>query len=261
MLEKPQIEKAVGALVAARRRHEKLAAFPPNAVPKSLEDAYAVQEAFARRWSSPVAGYKVGCASPESQRMVGANGPFAARIYAEDVREAPATLRQRDFFAVGVEAEFAFRLGQDFAPRGRPSRDEAAAAVAEVVCAIEICDTRLADWKAAGLHSIIADNGFHGALVTGPGRPLASAPDLAGHAVTLTIDGALKGQGTGSLVLGHPLESLAWLGGELARRGHPLRAGDIVAAGTCTGLHFVNEPALIVADFGPLGRVEVRLVP
>lgn len=261
MLEKPQIEKAVGALVNARRRHEKLTAFPPNAIPKSLDDAYAVQEAFARRWSSPVAGYKVGCASPEAQRMVGATAPFAARIYAEDVREAPATLRLRDFFAVGVEAEFAFRMVEDFAPSGRPSRAETAAAVGDVLCAIEICDTRLADWKAAGLHSMIADNGFHGALVTGPVRPLAGAPDLAAQPVAMSIAGVVKGQGTGSVVLGHPLESLAWVAGELARRGHPLRAGDLVSAGTCTGLHFVTEPAEIVADFGSLGRVEVKLVP
>lgn len=260
MLEKAQIERAVTALVNARRRHAPLTAFPPNAIPKSIDDAYAVQEAFARRWSSPVAGYKVGCASPESQHMVGASGPFAARVYAEDCVAAPATVRARDFFMVGVEAEFAFRLAKDFAPRGNASRADAADAVAEIVCAIEICDTRLADWKAAGLHSMIADNGFQGGLVTGPAMPLAAAPDLAGHAVTLSVDGAEKGRGTGSLVLGHPLDSLAWLAGELARRHHSLRAGDIVAAGTCTGLHFIAQPAHVVADFGALGRVEMRLV-
>lgn len=121
MLEKAQIERAVTALVNARRRHAPLTAFPPNAIPKSLDDAYAVQEAFARRWSSPVAGYKVGCASSKSQRMVGASGPFAARVYAEDCVAAPATVRARDFFMVGVEAEFAFRLAKDFAPGGPPA--------------------------------------------------------------------------------------------------------------------------------------------
>jgi len=263
MLEKAQIERAVTALVNARRRHAPLTAFPPNAIPKSLDDAYAVQEAFSRRWSSPVAGYKVGCASPESQRMVGATGPFAARVYAEDCVVSPATVRARDFFMIGVEAEFAFRLAQDFAPRGGgigANREEAAAAVAEIVCAIEICDTRLADWKAAGLHSMIADNGFQGGLVMGPAIPRAAAPDLGRHTVTLSIDDIERGRGTGQLVLGHPLDSLAWIAGELARRHHPLKAGDIVAAGTCTGLHFVTQPATVVADFGALGRVEVKVV-
>lgn len=107
---------------------------------------------------------------------------------------------------------------------------------------------------------MIADNGFQGGLVTGPAMALAAAPDLAGHAVTLSVDGAPKGQGTGSLVLGHPLDSLAWLARELARRQHPLKAGDIVAAGSCTGLHFVTQPAHVAADFGALGRVEMKVV-
>ena len=125
---------------------------------------------------------------------------------------------------------------------------------------IEICDTRLADWKAAGLNAMIADNGFQGGLIMGPGLPLAAAPDLAALEVTLSVEGAIKGRGTGRLVLGHPLDSFAWLAGELARRGQVLRGGDIVAAGTCTGLHFVTAPAEIVADFGKLGRVEMNVV-
>lgn len=251
--------RAAAALIEARRRHAPLAEFPAGAAPRSLDEAYAVQEAFTRLWTSPVAGYKVGCASPESQRLVGAAGPFAARIYAGDCVASPATVRARDFFAVGVEAEFAFRLGRDFAPHGAPSRGEAAAAVSDVVCAIEICDTRLADWKKTGLHAMIADNGFQGGLVLGPSRPLAAAPDLAAHEVTLSVDGTVKGRGTGRLVLGHPLDSFAWLAGELSRRGISLRAGDVVAAGTCTGLHFVAAPARVVADFGSLGRVEMNV--
>jgi 2-keto-4-pentenoate hydratase len=260
MLNGPQVERAVDALMRARHRHEPLAAYPAGANPRTLDDAYAIQEAFTRRWSSSVAGYKVGCASAESQRLVGAPGPIAGRVYAKDSRASPATVRARDFFKVGVEGEFAFRLGRDFAPEGTPSREETAAAVAEVVCAIEICDTRLADWKAAGLHAMVADNGFHGGLVLGPSLPLAAAPDLAEHEIALSVDGAVKGRGPGRLVLGHPLDSLAWLAGELSRQGHPLRAGDIVAAGTCTGLHFVTAPARIVADFGTMGRVDMNLV-
>ena len=107
---------------------------------------------------------------------------------------------------------------------------------------------------------MIADNGFQGGLVTGPAAPLTPPLDLAAHEVTLVIDGVECGRGTGELVLGHPLDSLAWLAGELARRGLGLRAGDIVAAGACTGLHFVKAGAHVVADFGRLGRVEMHVV-
>ena len=52
---------------------------------------------------------------------------------------------------------------------------------------------------------------------------------------------------------------LVWIANELSRRGYCLAAGDIVATGTWTGLHFVREPAEVVADFGSLGRVEVSV--
>jgi 2-keto-4-pentenoate hydratase len=45
------------------------------------------------------------------------------------------------------------------------------------------------------------------------------------------------------------------------RRGYFLKAGDIVASGTCTGLHFAAPGADVVADFGVLGRVEMRVLP
>ncbi len=41
---------------------------------------------------------------------------------------------------------------------------------------------------------------------------------------------------------------------------YALRAGDIVAAGTCTGLHYVTAPADVVADFGSLGEVRMTVV-
>ena len=83
--------------------------------------------------------------------------------------------------------------------------------------------------------------------------------DLATHVVTLSVDGELKGEGTGALVLGHPLIALTWLANEMSRRGDGLHAGELVAAGTCTGLHFVQAGSTVVADFGAaLGQVTIR---
>ena len=60
-------------------------------------------------------------------------------------------------------------------------------------------------------------------------------------------------------MLGHPLSALTWLANELSRRGEGMRAGDLVAAGTCTGLHFADPGSTVLADFGPaLGRVTIR---
>jgi 2-oxo-3-hexenedioate decarboxylase/2-keto-4-pentenoate hydratase len=262
MLTPDRLGEAAAIFVAARRERRPVERLPASCAPRSWDDACAIQEAYASCAGAAVVGYKVGCASAESQRLAGSPGPFPGRVFAEACLASPATLARGDFFLLGVEAEFAFEMGRDLPPRRAPyTREEVAGAVDAVRPAIEVCDTRLADWKTAGIEHIVADNGFHGALVLG--KPVRDwrRLDLAAHEAVLRVDGAERGRGTGALVLGHPLDSLAWLAGDLGRRGIALRAGDVVAAGTCTGLHFVEAGQAVRAELGALGAVEIRVRP
>jgi 2-keto-4-pentenoate hydratase len=159
-----------------------------------------------------------------------------------------------------VEAEFAFSMRDGLSARRTPyEHAEVAAAVAAVWPVLEICDTRLADWKAASIEEIIADNGFHGGLVVGRGVADWQSLGLARHEVALSINGAVCAKGASAAVLGEPFDGLIWIANDLARRGYALSAGDIVATGTWTGLHFVSAEAAVVADFGSLGRVELKI--
>ncbi|MFO1157575.1 MAG: hydratase [Reyranellaceae bacterium] len=251
------LEKAAERLVAARRSHRPTPGLPEVA---SFDDAYAVQAAFRARWGDQVIGHKVGCSSEQSQRLVNSPGPIAGSLFRASLWQEPAALDASQFFVAGVEAEFGFRLGVDLPPRARPyTRDEVSAAVDAVVPVIEICDTRLADWRTRRIEEITADNAFNGGLVAG--RPFQDwrQLDLGSHEVMLSIDGEPKGAGTGALVLGHPLVALTWLANELSRHGEGMRAGALVAAGTCTGLHFAGPDSTVLADFGNiLGRVSIE---
>ena len=247
-------------MIAARNGRRALEHVPPGGAPLSLEDAYSIQEAFVREYGVPVVGYKIGCASKESQALVGAAGPFAARIFAPTRFDSPAGISARDFFTLGVEAEFGFTMRGALPPRAAPyERAEVARAVASVAPVIELCDTRLESWKAARIEEIIADNGFHGGLVVGTAVTGWESLDLANHEVALSIGGVVRGKGASAGSLGDPLDGLVWIANELSRRGYGLGAGDIIATGTWTGLHFVREPAAVIADFGSLGRVEVHV--
>jgi 2-keto-4-pentenoate hydratase len=260
MISDKDLEEAVAAMLAARGESRPLKRLPPGGARLTLDDAYVIQEAFARECGLAVVGYKIGCASKESQALVGASGPFAARIFAPTCFDSPAEISARDFFTVGVEAEFGFTMRDGLPPRAIPyARAEVARAVAAVSPVIELCDTRLENWKGARIEEIIADNGFHGGLVVG--RPVNEWErlDLAAYEVALSMSGALRAKGASAGSLGHPLDGLVWIANELSRRGYGLGKGDIVATGTWTGLHFVREPAMVVADFGTLGRVEVRV--
>ncbi len=253
----PAAIDAACLLVASRRSHEGVPGLPQVL---SFDDAYAVQAAFRELAGDPVIGHKVGCSSEQSQRMVNSPGPIAGSLFRETLWQQPATISAARFFVPGVEAEFGFRLGADLPARSTLySREEVAAAVDAVVPLIEICDTRLSDWRTRRIEEITADNAFNGGVVVGTAFEGWRSLDLATHAVTLSIDGEHKGEGTGALVLGHPLIALTWLANDLSRRGSGLRAGELVAAGTCTGLHFVCPGNSVVADFGSaLGKVAIH---
>ncbi|HEY2524926.1 MAG TPA: fumarylacetoacetate hydrolase family protein [Candidatus Binataceae bacterium] len=266
MISPSDLDDAVASMLDARSSRRALTRVPPSGAPLALDDAYAVQErfveAFVREHKARVVGYKIGCASKESQTLVGASGPFAARIFSATRFDSPAAIQARDFFTLGVEAEFAFTMRTELPPRRTPyERAEVARAIASVAPVIELCDTRLVNWKAARIEEIIADNGFHGGLVVGRKIEQWQSIDLARHEAILSIGDEVRGRGSAAGSLGDPFDGMVWIANELSRRGHGLAAGDIVATGTFTGLHFVHEPAPIVADFGSAGRVEVEVRP
>ena len=250
-------ERAAEELINARRRRRQTSA---SLGVRSFADAYEVQDAFVRRWDRGVAGHKVGCSSVESQRLVGSPGPIAGRLFHDRILASPAIVAASEFFLVGVEAEFGFRMGSALPARERAyGREEVESAIAALVPLVEICDTRLADWKTRRIEEITADNAFHGAVVIARELPDWRRVDLREHEVTLAIDGEIRGRGTGALVLGDPVKALLWLANDLSARGHGIGAGDRIAAGTCTGLHFAGPGNVVVADFGALGRVELSV--
>jgi 2-keto-4-pentenoate hydratase len=248
---------AARLLVAGRRAHATVPGLPDV---RTFDDAYAVQAAFRERWGESVVGHKVGCSSEQSQRLVNSPGPIAGSLFHDALWHQPATISAARFFIVGVEAEFGFRLGGNLPARSTPyTREEVSAAVDAVVPLIEICDTRLSEWRTRRIEEITADNAFNGGVVVGTAFEGWRSLDLATHGVILSIDGERRGEGTGALVLGHPLLALTWLANDLSHRGSGLRAGELVAAGTCTGLHFASANSSVVADFGAaLGEVTIQ---
>jgi len=250
--------RAATVLVDAWGRRD-LERLPADCAPGDTDAAYAVQDALAGRLGLTHAGWKIGCTSAAAQEMLGVDHPFAGRLFAETVYDSPAALAAADFAHRGLEAEFAFLLAADLpAVNGPYDAASVAPAVAALVPAIEIVDPRFADARAAGGLALIADNGAHGALVRGAAIADWQGLDLVGAAVALSIDGAEVGRGTGAEPLGHPLNALAWLANERLRRGDALRAGQLVTTGTCTGLVPAGPTSRAVADYGPLGTVELR---
>lgn len=254
-----QAKEVAARLVAARRNRAGVPGLPEV---RSFDDAYKVQEAVETLWPARAIGHKVGCSSVESQRLVNSPGPIAGRLFEDAMLQQPADLEAARFAVLGVEAEFGFRMEADLPARlSAYSREEVEQAVGAVFPLIEICDTRLSDWRSRSIQEITADNAFNGGVVVGAELRNWRDLDLGEREVSLSVDGECRGKGTGALVLGHPLIALTWLANELSRRGTGLKAGDLIAAGTCTGLQFAQPGSTVNAEFGdPLGEVVIRFV-
>ena len=135
---------------------------------------------------------------------------------------------------------------------------EIASAIDSVAGAIEVEGTRFSGGlKGKGRLLTTADGGVNIALAIGK-WVVFCAQDLREHGITMTINDDLRGTGTGSRALGDPLNVLLWLVNHRSKRRIDLKAGDIVATGTCTGLDSVQPGDVARANFGIFGLVFIE---
>jgi len=258
MLTDSAAQHAAELLLKARGDHRKLSALPEDCTPETVDDGMAIQNALADLWGLDVAGWKIGAASEAAMQMLGADAPFPGRVYAPYLLESPASVAASALHKCAVECEFAFRLGQDLAPRdGDYTMNDIRGAVATAYPAMELINDYWVNGLELGVAHIIADNGSNGALVLGD--PIADWQDrdLAAHAVALAVDGETVAEGTGAIILGHPLNTLVWLANDLTGRGITLKEGEVITTGTMTGMTPCSPGATAVGNYGGLGTVQV----
>lgn len=215
---------------------------------KSAEQAYRIQDlVFAARLPGVRApAWKAGASGPDAE-------PTAAPI--GSVLASPAVVPAGAFHMFGIEAEVAFRLGKDLPLRARAmDEDELAGAVDEVLVTIELCDTRLADWKAASALSRLADFQLNGALVVGSGRRDWRSVDFETQCVELWVNGRMKLDRVGAHPLGNPVRLVSWAVNHCALRGRALREGDLITTGSWTGIEFVAPGDAVRVYFPGIGE-------
>lgn len=231
-------EQAAAALMAARANRQRLPALPGALRPETVEQGYAIQHelraALAGSGAGPQIGWKIGCTNESAQRHIGVDEPFYGGIFQARTHLSPATISAADYFMTVIEAEIAFRMGDDLPAAAAPyDPDTVAGAVDAAAPAIEIVDSRYADWTTIGAPHIVADNGSHGGWVRGAAVSDWQAIDLADLDVVLSCNGAAVRDGSGGNVLEHPINALTWLANVRAIYGGAgLRRGEWVSTGT-----------------------------
>ena len=230
----------------------------------SIEAAYGVQRKVEALVAMPRYGWKVGATSQEAQRVLDIEEPATAPMFAPTSFQSPADVAVFAGQSASVESEFAFRFVRDLPNRPTPySLEEVLDAVDALLPAIEIVGGRFeGGFGGLGPIRLIADMVAHTAFVSGQETADWRGIDLKSHSITLFRNGEKVGEGTGSRVLGDPLLVLHWTANHLVSRGESIKAGQIVTTGTCTGITPVTEEDdVLIADFGALGKVEVKIAP
>jgi 2-keto-4-pentenoate hydratase len=224
--------------------------------PVDADSAYAVQRINTRFWEAQgrrIVGRKIGLTASAVQKQLGVDRPDFGVLFQDMEIADGGILDPAEVIQPKAEAEVALIFGRDLDKRDATVED-VFTAVDSAVAAIEIVDSRIADWKIT-FADTVADNGSSAFFVLGTERKPLPGLDLYTCGMALEVNGTVASIGAGAACLGHPLNAAAWLARTLAERREPLRAGDIVLTGALGPMVALTHAAHIKATIGGLGSV------
>jgi 2-keto-4-pentenoate hydratase len=222
--------------------------------PTDQEAAYAIQNINTLIWTTHgrrIVGRKIGLTAKAVQAQLGVDQPDYGVLFDDMAIEDGGSLLRSKVLQPKAEAEVALVLAHDLTSPSA-SIDDVIAATAYALPAIEIVDSRIADWKIT-FADTVADNGSSAFFVLGQTpRPL-SGLDLKTCGMVVEVNGRVVSLGAGAACLGHPLNAAAWLARTVASRGDGLKAGDIVLTGALGPMVPLTVGDVVRAEIGGLG--------
>src|SRR5256885_12147195 len=232
MLDRHQIASASQTLHDHWRAGTKLDALDAWLKPQDRTEGYAIQAAIERYSTTHLFGWKIAATSEAGQKHINVDGPMAGRILDETVIPDGGTASMAGNEMRVAEPEFAFRMRVDLPARPTPyTVQQVLDAVDTLHPAIEIPDSRFADFVSAGAAQIIADNACAHLFVLGPAATADwRSMDLVEERPVVSLHDQ-QFIGHGKNVLGDPRVALTWLAHELRHLGGTLKAGRILTTG------------------------------
>ena len=233
---------------------------PTDALPGlTIAESYAIQELNIRRRLAEgrvLCGRKIGLTSRAMQTLLGVDEPDFGALLDDMFVDDGESVAADTLIQPKAEAEVAFVLGEDLTGPG-VTTIQALRAIESAVAAIEVVDSRIADWRIT-ITDTIADNASSGRVVLGERLVPVHRLDLRLIGMGIWHNGELADSGAGVAALGNPVRCVAWLANTLGLLGGGLRAGDVVMSGALHRAFDVVSGDTVRAEFDRLGSVSVR---
>ncbi len=259
MTEVVSIQDVADRLARAERDRRPIPPIAPDLPQRTISTAYQVQTEITRRKIKSgrrLIGRKIGLTSLAVQQQLGVDQPDFGALFADMEIIHDGGMKFEELIQPRIEAEVALVLDRDLDQPDTTSV-ELARAVAFIAPALEIVDSRIADWKIS-IFDTVADNGSSARYVIGPRARRLTDVDLQICGMSMERDGTVVSAGSGAACLGNPMRAALWLVRTLAAAGQPLRAGDLVLTGALGPMVNVKRGEGYSARISDLGSVTVR---
>ena len=255
------VQAVSDTLLQARARAELVDALPLGVTLSSPEEAYAVQQAVAR---------KLGWFAQGAPRAWKSGGPARgaqmshAPLPPAGVANSPAQMDDWPLHTRGIEAEIALRLGEEVsvAKAWQLTPADCARLVDAMAVSIEVVESRWLQQFAAPPLLLMADQLCHGALVIGEWQAcdlVNAAPDWSRQVCRLRIGSGETSVHTGTHSLADPAWLLAdWLRHATMEYG-TLSAGTVVTTGSWVGLARAQAGDAVHVQFDGIGEASLQL--
>jgi len=230
-------ENVARAFVAARAKKTPLTLYP-GALPETMAEAYAIQDAAIALDGRRIGGWKVGRIAASLVEQFGENrltGPiFADEIVDGSAGERPAMPVYQHGFAA-AEAEVLLCLGEV----GNRAWDMASVRdlIVELRTGIEVASSPFPGINDHGPAVTASDYGNNKGLVLGPVIADWRERDLLAMPVEFRIDDKCVGAATMATMLDGPFGAALFLIRTLRSRGIAIPPGTWVSTGAITGVH------------------------
>jgi 2-keto-4-pentenoate hydratase len=250
------IQKAANALMEAENEKNPIAPFTSSTEEISVDDAYNIQLYQIRQKvenGAVIVGKKIGLTSKAMQEMLNVNEPDYGHILNDMIYKDGESISLDKFIQPRIEFEIAFVLKEDLKGPGVTMSD-VITATDYVFPALEIIDSRIKDWQIK-FEDTVADNGSSAGAIIGSTTAKLDNLDLAEVRMTATRNGEFLDSASGSAVMGHPAEAVAWLANALGSYGISLYAGEVILSGALSKAIPIEDGDTFTAEFEQIGAV------